>query len=310
MVDVVTLGETLLAFRVAGPLAVGAEARFSFAGAESNVAVGLARLGHAVACAGAVGGDAMATTMVRALRGEGIDCSALRVDATRPSALIVFDSPLAERRRVTYLRDGSAGSALTPADADAVWALNPGVVHVTGVTCALGDGARETVEVVVGEARRRGVTVSFDLNYRASLWGRDEAAAVLGPLARQADILFGADDELRLALDDAAPTDDALRALGPAQVVLKRGADGAGLVTAEGRVDAPSVATAVVDPVGAGDAFAAGFLSAHLDGLVPVERLGRGNAVAAFALGNHGDWEGLPMRAELPLVGAGGDVVR
>ena len=168
MVDVVTLGESLLAFRVAGPLAVGAEARFSFAGAESNVAVGLARLGHAVACAGAVGGDAMATTMVRALRGEGIDCSALRVDAARPSALIVFDSPLAERRRVTYLRDGSAGSALTPADADAVWALNPGVVHVTGVTCALGDGARETVEVVVGEARRRGWRGA--MRWRRSRW--------------------------------------------------------------------------------------------------------------------------------------------
>ena len=185
-----------------------------------------------------------------------------------------------------------------------------GILHLSGLIAAMSPETTQCCLELARVAKKYGTLVSFDLNYRASLWSRDEAAAVLGPLARQADILFGADDELRLALDDAAPTDDALRALGPAQVVLKRGADGAGLVTAEGRFDAPSVATAVVDPVGAGDAFAAGFLSAHLDGLGPVERLGRGNAVAAFALGNHGDWEGLPTRAELPLVGAGDDVVR
>lgn len=310
MIDVVALGEVLASFRLDGPLRVGARAAFSFVGAESNVAVGLTRLGHRAALVGATGADALSLAVRRGLEGEGVDCSRLRVDPGRPGAVIVLDAPLAGVRRVSYLRTGSAGSALTDDDVESVLALRPRILHVSGVTCALGPSAARVVERAVAGARERGALVSLDINYRSSLWDPDDAAAVLGPLARGADVLFGSEDELALILGGRVDA-RAWSSLGPDQVVIKRGAAGASCyIGGAGPVDAPSVAATIVDPVGAGDAFAAGYLSGLLNHLPPAERLARGNAVAAFALGNHGDWEGLPGMADLRFAGILDDTVR
>ncbi|AQP48833.1 hypothetical protein BW730_16335 [Tessaracoccus aquimaris] len=310
MIDVVTLGEVLASFRMDGPLRVGTAAAFSFVGAESNVAVGLTRLGHRAALVGATGADALSLAVRRGLAGEGVDCSRLRIDPDRPGAVVVLDAPLAGVRRVSYLRTGSAGSALTDEDVASVVELRPRILHVSGVTCALGESAARVVERAVTAARERGVLVSLDLNYRSSLWGPDDAAAVLGPLARRADVLFGSEDELALVLGSAADG-EALSRLGPSQVIVKRGPAGAScIIDGAAPVEAPSVASSIVDPVGAGDAFAAGYLSGLLIDLAPAERLARANAVAAFALGNQGDWEGLPRLDDLRFAGIVDEAVR
>nr|WP_246223354.1 PfkB family carbohydrate kinase [Pseudarthrobacter psychrotolerans] len=160
--------------------------------------------------------------------------------------------------------------------------------------------------------------VSLDVNYRSRLWTRDEARAVLRPIARYASILIASDDELDLVAsaalsdDSSGPrgNDDAEAALaaslleqGVGEVVVKRGVAGAGVHTASGRFEAPAVAVTSIDTVGAGDAFTAGYLSALLDGEDVAGRLQRGAVMGAFAVSTAGDWEGLPSRAELAMLG-------
>jgi 2-dehydro-3-deoxygluconokinase len=160
--------------------------------------------------------------------------------------------------------------------------------------------------------------VSLDVNYRSKLWSRDEARAVLTPLARHASVLVASDDELGLVAGGRAAggtdPDGAELALaaelldrGVQEVVVKRGAAGAGVHTAAGRWEAPAVPVTSIDTVGAGDAFTAGYLSALLDGGDIAERLRRGTLAGAFAVSTAGDCEGLPSAAELALLGAAPD---
>ena len=294
MIDVVTIGETLVTVRsdAVEPLAIGSHLRLSIAGAESNVAIGLARLGHTVRWVGLVGDDDFGRLVLRTLRGEGIDTSLTRIVPDAPTALLVKQHRLAQLSRVAYYRKGSAGSRLDRDVALSALTDPPRLLHVTGITVALSDSASGAVSAAVGEARRNGVHVSLDVNYRAALWSRADAAASLRPLAALANTIFGSEDELELVEPDSAD----------ATIVVKRGADGAELYGTDGVSQEPALDVAAVDTVGAGDAFVAGYLSALLDELDPSSRLKRACATAAFAVSTHGDWEGLPPRGELPLL--------
>jgi 2-dehydro-3-deoxygluconokinase len=303
--DVLTIGETLLAIRTAGPLAVGGAARVSVAGAESNVAIGLSRLGHAVRWLGLVGDDEAGELVLRTLRAEAVGVPAARVDPDRPTGLLIAETRIAGVTRIRYYRDGSAGSLLGSADALAALAPPPRLLHVTGITPALGGGPRAAIADAVSAARAAGVTVCLDVNYRSRLWSRERAAAALGPLASAVDIVVASDDELGLVAPEGPEEVRAqtLLGAGAAEVVVTRGAAGATVYTREGKVSAPARAVPVVDVVGAGDAFVAGYLSGWLDGADLAGRLDRATAVAAFAVASIGDWEGLPGRAELGLLG-------
>lgn len=301
--DVVTLGETmaLVAATGTGPFAVGSTARISFAGAESNVAIGLARLGHRAAFAGRLGADPLGQLIHDALRGEGVDVSAVHRDAEAPTALILREHRTADRVRVGYYRKGLAGSRLSPSDLAAVPIGSARILHVTGITPALSESAASCVRRAVEVARQAGVTVSLDLNYRAALWSKANAARELAGLVEQADIVFAGTDEAKLVVDGDDPERLAreLAKRGPSEVVIKLGEQGALALSSDEVVRAPGLRVSLVDPVGAGDAFVAGYLSARLDGLPAEERLVRGNVCGAFAVSVEGDWEGLPRRPEL-----------
>ena len=294
MPDVVTLGESMASLRAARAIRLGGDFSASIAGAETNVAIGLARLGHVSAWAGAVGADGFGDLVLRTLRAEGVDLSAARRDDSRPTGLIVFDGHVAGRTIVEYFREGSAGSALGVADAHAALELGPRVMHVTGITPALSDTARDAVLAAAEGARAIGARVSFDVNFRERLWSRDLAAKVLAPIAALSDIVIASDDELDLV---------AASIPAHAEVVVKLGVHGARVDLRGSSWSSPSVPVQAVDTVGAGDAFVAGYLSALLDGEDVPGRLTRGVMVGAFAVATRGDWEGLPTRAELPLLG-------
>ena len=313
MIDLLTVGETMGALRADRPLQVGTEMRLSIAGAESNVAIGAARLGHRVRWAGVVGADQPGTLIVRTLRAEGIDAAVRVADA--PTGLILFEQRLADITRVSYHRAHSAGSRLRPEDVEAAFDPVPGLLHLTGITPALGRDPAAAVEHAIALARMHSVPVCLDVNYRARLWDPAAAAAVLRPLAAHADILVASDDELELV---ARAADDTLGArisglleAGVREVVVKRGSAGASLHTASSTHEQAAYPVTAVDSVGAGDAFVAGYLSGVLDGLDPAARLDRAVCLGAFAVASHGDWEGLPTRADLPLIQAGaGTAVR
>ncbi|WP_248758641.1 sugar kinase [Pseudarthrobacter sp. SSS035] len=315
-VDLLTFGESMVSLRSAGPLSAGGSLAMHVAGAESNVAVGVARLGHTVTWAGAVGADPHGEFILRQLRSEGIGTQC-RVDPSRSTGVMFLEQRTADVTRAFYYRAGSAGSTVSRDDVDSALAAGPRVLHLTGITPALSPEARKAFEHAAERAAADGVVVSLDVNYRSRLWTRDEARAVLGPIARHADILIASDDELdvvasaALGGSDSRGNDDAETALaaslleqGVGEVVVKRGSAGAGVHTAAGRLEAPAVAVTSIDTVGAGDAFTAGYLSALLDGEDVAGRLQRGAVMGAFAVSTAGDWEGLPSRAELAMLGA------
>jgi 2-dehydro-3-deoxygluconokinase len=306
--DVVTLGETMVSLRTGTPLRLGGTLQMTMAGAESNVAIGLARLGHTVRWGGRVGQDELGQYLLRTLRAESVLVDTVAVDPDRATGLMMAERRINDLSRVSYYRSDSAGSALGPADAVACLTAPPRLLHITGVTPALSGSAAAAVVEAVRLARLGGALVSFDVNYRSKLWATDAARATLSALARSADIVIASDDELALIVDEAGLPDSsaaaALSGFGVRTLVIKRGADGASAYTDGHVVHAPAVPVTVCDTIGAGDAFSAGYLSGVLDGLEPVEALARGTVTGAFAVAAVGDWEGAPTRAELDLLAA------
>ncbi|WP_235008800.1 sugar kinase [Arthrobacter sp. SLBN-122] len=314
-VCLLTFGEAMVSLRSAGPLANGGSLNIQVAGAESNVAIGVARLGHTAAWAGAVGADPHGEFIVKQLRGEGVQLHH-RVHPDRSTGVMFLEQRTADLSRAFYYRAGSAGSTISRSQVASALDGGARILHLTGITPALSPEARDAVEYAAERAAAEGVAVSFDVNYRSKLWSRDQARAVLGPLARHAAIVIASDDELDLV----APSREGRKAAAPAaaeacsaahlldlgvrEVVVKRGAAGAAVHTTEGLLEAPAIAVTSVDTVGAGDAFTAGYLSALLDGEDVPARLHRGILAGAFAVSTRGDWEGLPRREELALLDA------
>jgi 2-dehydro-3-deoxygluconokinase len=311
-VDLLTMGESMVSLRSGGPLSAGGSLSMHVAGAESNVAVGAARLGHCVRWAGVVGADPHGEFILRQLRSEGVEVYH-REEAARSTGVMFLEQRTADVSRAFYYRAGSAGSTLCRKDVDRALLDGARVLHLTGITAALSAEARDAVEYAAERAAGEGVLVSLDVNYRSKLWSRDQARAVLAPLARHASIVVASEDELDLVMPAAEVTSDSVEAealmakllldLGVQEVVVKRGAAGAGAHTPAGHWEVPAVPVTGIDTVGAGDAFTAGYISALLDGEDVPGRLQRGALAGAFAVSTAGDWEGLPRTAELALLG-------
>ena len=197
---VVTLGESLglVMGSPASPIRVGGQALFSFAGAESNVAIGLARLGHAVCFVSRVGDDIVGRAVVESMRGEGVDVDRVTVDTTVPTALMLRQHRTADVLTVDYYRTGCAGSALSVDDVPDELIRGARLLHVTGITPALSPSARAATVHAVDTAYEAGVPVSLDVNHRARLWSAEQAAQTLAPLLGHVELVFGGDDELTL----------------------------------------------------------------------------------------------------------------
>jgi 2-dehydro-3-deoxygluconokinase len=285
--------------RHAGSLVLGV------AGAESNVAIGARRLGTPAAWAGRVGDDELGELVVSSIRAEGVDVDGVVRDPQAPTSLMVKERRTAAMVRVHYYRRHGPGSRLRPGDLDPARVAAAGLLHLTGITPALSDSARATVEHAVELARAAGVPVSFDVNYRSALWPPDQAAAVCRELVARADIVFAGDDEAELLglAGDPAALAHGLAALAAGHAVVKLGERGA-VAAVDGQLHAVDpVPVPAVDPVGAGDAFVAGYLAETLAGRPVPERLATAAACGAFAVTVPGDWEGLPTRDELAALG-------
>ncbi|MGJ9422193.1 sugar kinase [Aeromicrobium sp. CF3.5] len=311
MRDVVTIGETMMALRAQGPVQLAAPMLTSIAGAESNVAIALSRLGHVSAWVGRVGEDSPGDLIVRTLRGEAVDVSGVVRDPHH-TGIIIFERRMPGVQKVAYARAGSAGSRLVADDLPPL--LDTRVLHVTGITPALSSGAADAVVAACSRAREQGVLVCLDVNHRPRLWPRERASEFFARLRSLVDVVVASPDELSLLIPDAESTRDGAHQLvadGVREVVVKDGSGEAYVVTAEETISAPAFRVESVDAIGAGDAFVAGYLSGLLDGIGIADRLVRAHTLGAFAVGVEGDWEGLPTRAELGLLDSGdGTVLR
>lgn len=287
----IAIGETMALIAPARPepLATTQDVRLLIGGAESNVAIHAAQLGVTSAWVGAVGDDPLGVRVRDEVASHGVDVSWVTTDSQAPTG-VYFKDP---GRGVLYYRRGSAASAMTPVTIAEVPLEQADLVHVSGITPALSPTCAALVDSVIDRATASDGILSFDVNHRAALWQSGDAGPALLAFARRADLVFVGLGEAEGLWGTADA--DAVRALipEPALLVVKDGDVGATEYERRGRVDvrtfAPAIRTEVVEAVGAGDAFAAGYLVAHLNGAAAEERLIAGHRRAHLVLQSTGD---------------------
>ena len=297
----ITAGETMALVVPPSPgrLRHAASLSLSIGGAESNVAIGLARLGIPASWISVLGDDELGELVLHRLRAEGVDTSGVRRIADRATGLYIREE-VAGRLRVYYYRSGSAAATLSPNAFDPSMLQGAAFLHLTGITGALSQECAEFLPWAATTARDAGVRVSYDVNYRSRLWEPSAAQAATEALLTLIDVLFVGHDEANALW--GWETDTALEQLpkiGPSEVILKLGADGCAAMINGEQLTSPGFPARQLDPIGAGDAFDAGYLAATLWGWPPEKRLRAANAMGAFCVQNLGDYEGLPNRREL-----------
>jgi 2-dehydro-3-deoxygluconokinase len=302
--EVVTLGESLAVFNSPrhASLEASASVQATFAGAESNVAIGLARLGRTVRWLSVLGDDPFGRRVFKTLKGEGVDVSHVRWSSTAPTAVMFKSRRVHAEPLVYYYRAGSAFSRAGASEfAPPLW-RDAKVLFMTGITPALSEGCLALVRTMMSDARVNGIEVWFDPNYRRKLWSQEHARETLTELLPQVDCVLAGVAEGELLTGEPKPDliARALRDRGPAHVVIKAGEQGAYGLNGPQECFVPAVnLRELVDPIGAGDGFTAGYLSAWLEQRSIEECLQRGNAVGAMVCQTDGDWEGLPTQTEL-----------
>ncbi len=308
--DVVTFGEAMMLLIAGqpGPLENAESFHKRTAGAETNVAIGLARLGLKVGWASRLGTDMMGRYLIREMKAEGIDCSRVALDAGRPTGFMIKGSVSdGSDPPIEYHRKGSAASHMGAADIDSAWLLSARHLHATGVFPAVSATTLPLVREAMDSMRAAGRTVSFDPNLRPALWASQAVMVeTLNELAARADWVLPGLEEGRLLTGEYSAEGIArfYRARGARLVVVKLGAQGAYFEGEDGTGHVPGFPVAqVVDTVGAGDGFAVGVISALLSGLDVPAAVRRGAWIGARAVQVLGDSEGLPTRGQLDAAG-------
>jgi 2-dehydro-3-deoxygluconokinase len=314
MHDLVALGEVMLRLSIPSPARIETVRQLDvqIGGAEANVAAACARLGLRTAWISALPTNAWGERIRRELGGHGVDCAHVRmVDNARVGVYFLEFGAPPRPIRVLYDRRDSAFARLTPEAVDWEPVRQARLVHVSGITPALGPGPRRIVEQVFREA----AAVSFDLNYRATLWSPAEARAFAESMLPAARHVFLGETEARTVFGlsgSAEATVETLARLAPkATVALLQGHEGSTVLDG-GRLRRPSRthAVQVMDPVGAGDAYVAGFLWATLNGRAPQEAVDAGAAVAALKCSTWGDIALIDARDVADLLAGGSDIRR
>jgi 2-dehydro-3-deoxygluconokinase len=298
--EILTVGETMIllyAEDTTAPLRLGDRLCLDFAGADSNFAIAMSRLGYRSAWISRLGDEPLGELVLNAIAREGVDVSRVVRDPTHTTGLYMKHHIAAGITRIEYYRRGSAASNLHPEDLDPEYFRDARLVHLNGMTFALSDSCAGTMRRALELALKAGAMVSLDLNLRLQLWSLESARGALGSVIPQLAALFGTEEEF-LVYFGVSDIDEALRAavrLGPRIVVAKMGPDGA-VAYVNGRrfAHAGYRSPVVIDLVGAGDGFNAGFLASYLRGLPPDECLRRANLVGASAVATPGDFQGYP----------------
>jgi 2-dehydro-3-deoxygluconokinase len=304
--DVVTFGEAMLLLVAdrPGPIEEAESFVKRTAGAETNVAIGLARLGLKVGWVSRLGTDSMARYLLAAMQREGIDCSHVVCEPAQRTGF-QFKGRVAGGGdpAVEYHRKGSAASLFQPDQVDVPWLTSARHLHATGVFPALSDNCLATALRSLELMRAAGRTISFDPNLRPTLWPSPQRMREsINGLAARADWVLPGIEEGRFLTGADTPEGIArfYRERGAKLVVVKLGPEGAYFDSeaCSGRVAGFPVEQ-VVDTVGAGDGFAVGVISALLEGCSVNDAVRRGAWIGARAVQVLGDTEGLPTRAQL-----------
>lgn len=305
--ELVTLGETMVAMvpGSAGPLRYVGMFQPRIAGAESNLAIGMAKLGHSASWISRLGEDELGHYVNNMIRAEGVDVSGVVFDALHRTG-VMFKEMSAGETRVYYYRENSAASHLAPADISEEAIRGAKIVHLTGITPVLSQSCEDAVRTAMEYADKHGVRISFDPNVRKKLWKDRDYAPLLRELTLRSHIVMLGLDEAEAMFGMRTPEDifellfsDEGRVEAAA---IKDGAEGAWVASADKRRHVPPIEVKCIEPIGAGDAFNAGFLSGILEGL-DIEICGRmGNIAGGLATQVVGDIEGYPSKEKMRVM--------
>jgi 2-dehydro-3-deoxygluconokinase len=302
--DVVTLGETMVLFEPNenGLVQYTENFKKKVGGAESNVAIGLSKLGHSVSWISKLGKDPFGQYIYSVIRGEGVDVNQVKFDPHASTGIYFKQTGGFNQTNVYYYRKHSAASFLSPHDIKEENISKARFLHITGITPALSQSCYETVKYAIKLARKNNVKVVFDPNIRHKLWDSSNYIPVLKELLEMSDFFLPGFDELKLLFPNEEIEEIIPKILrfGVETIVVKNGAAGATYYTSSERKNVSGYPNEhVVDPVGAGDGFAAGFLSGLIENLSLYDSVKRGNLIGSMVTMVHGDCEGLPTREEV-----------
>jgi 2-dehydro-3-deoxygluconokinase len=272
--DVFTFGETMI--RLSSPLGQRIETVQSLdlriGGTESNLSIALARLGRNVAWTSVLPTNPLGERIARELNWHGVDTSSVSwVDNERVGVYFLDTGSPPRATQVLYDRKDSAVAKSTPAQINMEPADRTRILHLTGITVAISEGCAESCQHLITRAKNAGATFSCDVNYRSLLWSPEQAQAGLDPICEQADILFCGREDAETIWNLTGEPESVVSSLhdrfGSQITVVTLGGDGAIVRMPDGSLRrTSSAAVDIVDPVGAGDAFAAGFLHGYLEG--------------------------------------------
>jgi 2-dehydro-3-deoxygluconokinase len=302
MTDFLSFGEPLIGFYPMGGSSIVDDGPITktWGGDTSNFAIGVARLGHGSAYLTRVGDDPFGSSFLSLWKENGVDCSLVEVDPERRTGLY-FVSFEAGKHSLTYYRKDSAASAIVQERLASLSLEGTRIVHLSGISLGMSASALETSRLLIKKAHEAGCKVSFDVNYRVAQWNSREAASE----AFSSAILLGV-DYLEITDDEMAALDwgNSLAEITSrfphvATIVLKRGKSGVALSCTSDRCDVPAYDVAVVDTVGAGDSFDAGFLCAMVEGAAPRDACVFAAATAALTCTGRGPLERMPRRHEV-----------
>lgn len=299
----VTIGETMVLFDPAsdGPLRYTNEFLMKYGGAESNVAIGAARLGHQVGWVSQVGDDEFGKYIVSRIRGEGVDTSRVKFLKDYPTSLYIKERIREGSTQVYYYRQDSAFSKLNRSSIDWDYLSHAEIIHISGISLFLSDESRELIFEVARFANERGITLSFDPNLRFKLMDKvQNAKQIVLDLVGLSDIFLPGVDEAEYLIGTRDYKDIASYFLsaGASKVIIKDGDVGSYYASNSGEegFQESFKVERVVDPIGAGDGFAAGVLAGLIEGKDLAEAVKMGAKVGALVVTVRGDIEGLPER--------------
>lgn len=309
MPEIVTLGETMAAFapQSGGPLRYIRDYQMRIAGSESNLAIGVEKLGHTAGWISRLGDDEFGHFVRSFIRGEGVDTSQVIMDEHTSTGLMFKEIGEGETK-VFYYRSGSAASRLSPEDVCESYIQSAKLVYLTGITPVLSDSCRNAVERCFDISKEAGVPLCFDPNIRRRLWrGNNHQDLIRSMTLRSEIVLMGLDEaEILFGTRDFEAVFHRLFTEGAAtHVALKNSSHGAWVGVPGEIIPVEPYPCTCIEPIGAGDAFNAGFLCGLLDG-ESVERCGQIGAICgALAVQTPGDIEGYPSAEQMRRLLAG-----
>jgi 2-dehydro-3-deoxygluconokinase len=294
--EFVTLGETMVRLSPPGHVRLGYSPTLEMhiGGAESNVAVGLSRLGVSTAWVSRLPENPLGRFVAESLRSHGVDVSGITWAHNERMGMYYMERGTPPRStRVWYDRANSAASRMSPDALPRDLIGGARWLHLTGITPALSESCAETVRECVALARRNGATVSLDVNYRALLWSPEKAHDALTPLCEAADVVIVAARDAAALWHATGDPAAVLQAQWGGTVIVTNGENGAsandGAMTGAVTIHCPAFDTVPVERIGAGDAFAAGVIFRLIAGDSLPDALRYGAAVAALKLTIAGD---------------------